>query len=257
MMTQWLPLTLAVLTAVVEKIPSPRQAQKYKLNEILKKQEYTQDLGNKAEVVEERRKTVDAITACDSGDGAPMVAFLSKVFPVPSTALPVAIQEARGLREGREVAVQRSKARAAARAEGDAGVSIEAQAATYDSQQPKVDDSEVFIGFARIYSGCIKIGQTINILGPKHDPGREDNHLHCHEMKVERLFLIMGRELLDLDVVPAGNVFGILCSVDVGKTATLSSLISCPSLAGIKLEAPPILRVALEPTDPSIMYFNL
>jgi len=35
----------------------------------------------------------------------------------------------------------------------------------------KVDDNEqVFIAFARVFSGTVRRGQTLYVLGPKHDP---------------------------------------------------------------------------------------
>lgn len=33
---------------------------------------------------------------------------------------------------------------------------------------PKNED--VFIAFARVYSGCLRKGQEVYVLGPKHDP---------------------------------------------------------------------------------------
>lgn len=32
------------------------------------------------------------------------------------------------------------------------------------------NDEDVFIAFARVYSGCLQIGQEVYVLGPKHDP---------------------------------------------------------------------------------------
>jgi ribosome assembly protein 1 len=162
----------------------------------------------------------------------------------------------------RKLAIARSKARASAREGNDAESSESltynlASAGTAFSNSGNQDSSaassdEVFIGFARIYSGNIKLGQTIKVLGPKYnaaDPSREE---YMSEMQVERLFLLMGKDLQDLDSVAAGNVFGILLNNEhIFKTSTLSSTDQCASLAGIRMDAPPILRVALEPSDPT------
>jgi ribosome assembly protein 1 len=65
---------------------------------------------------------------------------------------------------------------------------------------------------------------------------------------------MMGKDVEDLAEVPAGNVFAILgLQSHVLKTATLSTSDACPSLSGIKMEAAPILRVAVEPVDPQQM----
>lgn len=97
------------------------------------------------------------------------------------------------------------------------------------------------------------------MLGPKYDP--KFPHLHRTQITVEHLYLLMGRELEELNQVPAGNVFGIGWNFGSGstnasiataflKTATLSSVLECPSFGSLKLEAAPIVRVALEPRDP-------
>jgi ribosome assembly protein 1 len=147
--------------------------------------------------------------------------------------------------DSREAAIARSQARQEARERGEQSIAI-------NSDDSVGEDDEVLIGFARIYSGTIRVGQKIQILGPKYDLDDPNRGEFCSEATVNRLFLMMGRELKDLDSVGAGNVFGILMSnASILKTATLSSTMNCPSLAGIRLEAPPLLEVALEPVDPT------
>ncbi|GMF49116.1 unnamed protein product [[Candida] boidinii] len=63
---------------------------------------------------------------------------------------------------------------------------------------------EVLIGFSRIYSGTIEVGQELTVLGPKYDPSKP--HLHIKKVKITNLYLIMGRELVALQKVPAGNI---------------------------------------------------
>jgi len=71
----------------------------------------------------------------------------------------------------------------------------------------ELEGKEVLIGFARIYSGTVRVGQKLKVLGPKYDPAQPT--LYCSEVTVDSLFMIMGRDLIGLDQVPAGNVFGI------------------------------------------------
>ncbi|KAJ1563041.1 Cytoplasmic GTPase/eEF2-like protein (ribosomal biogenesis) [Cladochytrium tenue] len=74
--------------------------------------------------------------------------------------------------------------------------------------------------------------------------------LYWSELKVEKLYLLMGRELRELDAVPAGNIFGIGgLAGKILKNGTLSSTLMCPSFARVKAD-PPILRVAVEPKNP-------
>lgn len=44
----------------------------------------------------------------------------------------------------------------------------EKDAAVTDEQME--EDQQVFIAFARVYSGVVRRGQNLYVLGPKHDP---------------------------------------------------------------------------------------
>ncbi|CAG8439651.1 10899_t:CDS:10 [Ambispora gerdemannii] len=122
-----------------------------------------------------------------------------------------------------------------------------------ENEQPKFEAiNETFIGFARLYSGTIRVGQKLFALKPKYDPIYPENY--CTEFTVQSLYMLMGRELESLQEVPAGNVFGIGgLEGHILKNGTLSSTKSCKTLAGVALESAPIVRVALEPTEPSEM----
>uniref|UniRef100_A0A5G2QUA0 Elongation factor-like 1 n=1 Tax=Sus scrofa TaxID=9823 RepID=A0A5G2QUA0_PIG len=77
-------------------------------------------------------------------------------------------------------------------------------------------------------------------------------HMAC--CTLENLYLLMGRELEDLEEVPPGNVLGIGGLQDfVLKSATLCTLPSCPPFIPLNFEATPIVRVAVEPKHPSEM----
>nr|CAG8601725.1 19_t:CDS:10 [Entrophospora candida] len=113
-----------------------------------------------------------------------------------------------------------------------------------------IQSKEVFVGFARLYSGTIRVGQKLFVLGPKYDPAFPNRY--CSEVIIKNLYLIMGRELESLKEVPAGNVFGVgNLEGHILKNGTLSSTKECQSLARVTLESAPIVRVALEPADPS------
>lgn len=73
--------------------------------------------------------------------------------------------------------------------------------------------------------------------------------VYISEVEIESLYLLMGRELEELDSVPAGNIAGIGGLQQVMKTATLSTDLYCPSFCELSLMATPILRVAVEPQN--------
>uniref|UniRef100_A0A8C1E2J7 Elongation factor-like 1 n=1 Tax=Cyprinus carpio carpio TaxID=630221 RepID=A0A8C1E2J7_CYPCA len=77
-------------------------------------------------------------------------------------------------------------------------------------------------------------------------------HMAC--CTVDSLYLLMGRELEELDEVPTGNVLGIGGMEEfILKSATISTSPSCPPFTPLNFEATPIVRVAVEPKHPSEM----
>uniref|UniRef100_H2N1G5 Elongation factor-like 1 n=1 Tax=Oryzias latipes TaxID=8090 RepID=H2N1G5_ORYLA len=133
--------------------------------------------------------------------------------------------------------------------------------------EPEEEQKEVFVAFARVYSGKVKKGQKVFVLGPKYDPaqglhlppqcgiGIVDSEVpHLFRCSLQTLYLLMGRELEELEEVPAGNVLGIGGLEDfVLKSATLSVSPACPPFTPISMEATPIVRVAIEAKHPSEM----
>ncbi|GAB0194162.1 elongation factor-like GTPase 1 [Grus japonensis] len=139
---------------------------------------------------------------------------------------------------------------------------------TSKAMKQEADNKESFIAFARVFSGVVQRGQKIFVLGPKYDPAESLHKLssqcsatddlplvpHMTCCTLENLYLLMGRELEDLEEVPAGNVLGIGGLQDfVLKSATLSTSPACPPFTPLNFEATPIVRVAVEPKHPSDM----
>ncbi|KAF9201464.1 Cytoplasmic GTPase/eEF2-like protein (ribosomal biogenesis) [Haplosporangium sp. Z 27] len=254
--SQWLPLSTCVLLAVVEQLPSPPTAQKIRMPKMLHPFETTP-----AEPTEGWER---GMINCDTSSG--VVAYVSKMVGVPLDALPKNKRKTLSAEEMRQRGrIQREQLIANAKAAeiGEAGVHLNvdeviANRAQADAEEraaaEELDGKEALIGFARIYSGTIRVGQKLKVLGPKFDP--EHPNLHCSEVTVDSLFMIMGRDLIGLEEVPAGNVFGIGgLEGHILKYGTLWSADweGGQNLVRQGLEAAPIVRVALEPEDPSQM----
>jgi ribosome assembly protein 1 len=250
-MMQWLPLSKAVLISVVEQLPSPPAAQKDRMPHII-------ESAPGKEAVSKDFK--DAITNFSTAPETPVVAYVSKMVSVPASELKkmrrvqLSAEEMRELGRKRTIELAR---RLAAEANGTAAPPIEhsddedlsADAAAEEEEPEK----EHLIGFARVYSGTIKTGQELYVLGPKYSPLQPDQHIQ--KVKVSDLYYMMGKDLEALDEVPAGNVFGI-AGLE-GKILKSGTLVSAEhgglNLAGVNLGSAPIVRVALEPRNPSEM----
>lgn len=74
-------------------------------------------------------------------------------------------------------------------------------------------ESETVLGFARLYSGTLSKDTPLQVLLPKYNdqipPTHPHNLKHTTQVKVSHLYMMMGRDLIEVDTVPAGNVFAI------------------------------------------------
>ncbi|KAF9925090.1 Cytoplasmic GTPase/eEF2-like protein (ribosomal biogenesis) [Linnemannia zychae] len=254
--SQWLPLSTCVLLTVVEQLPSPAAAQKIRMPKMLHPFESTPP-----EPTEDWEK---GMINCDPTAG--VVAYVSKMVSVPLDVLPKNKRKTLTAEEMRQRGrIQREQLVVAAKSAelGEVGVHLDVDEVIANRLLKEAEDKaaveelegkEALVGFARIYSGTIRVGQKLKVLGPKYDAANPTQH--CSEVTVDSLFMIMGRDLIGLDSVPAGNVFGI-GGLD-GHVLKYGTLWSAEweggqNLVGKGLETAPIVRVALEPEDPSQM----
>ena len=255
----WLPLSTAVLVSVIEHLPSPPEAQAARLPGMI-------DSSPGAERIDPSIR--EAMVNFKTEKDEPVVAYVSKMVAVPESELPtgkrragqaLTAEEAREL--GRKKRAEIARAQAAENG-GDDEVSSVADAlsgaAIGEDEPEKVEekeDPEHLIGFARLYSGTLSVGDTIYVLPPKFTPARPDAPPLPQAATVTALYLLMGRTLESLSSVPAGTVFGIAgLEGKLLKSGTLCSKSEgAVNLAGIGASAAasaPIVRVALEPTWP-------
>ncbi|AEY97713.1 FAFR031Cp [Eremothecium gossypii FDAG1] len=116
------------------------------------------------------------------------------------------------------------------------------------------EEDEVLIGFSRIYSGTLKVGQEVSVVNPNYDPAEPDNNITT--TTITSLYLFMGKELVPLEECPAGNIVGIggLAGKLLKNGTLLEKGTQGINLANSTTHSTPIVRVALEPTDPTHMH---
>ncbi|OKL58122.1 hypothetical protein UA08_06580 [Talaromyces atroroseus] len=254
--SSWLPLSTAVLVSVMEYLPSPRSAQAARLPELIK----TSPGSN---FVDEKVK--DAMVDFKTGPNDPVVAYVSKMVAIPESELPQNIKRAGATLtadEARELARKKreeiAKLQAEANEQGDefSRVTTALASASLDDQETQEEekvDKEHLIGFARLYSGTLTVGDSLYVLGPKFSPSSPHASPEPRKVTITRLYLLMGRSLEPLKSVPAGVVFGVEgLAGHILKTGTLcSQLEGSINMAGVSMSSPPIVRVALEPANPA------
>ncbi|GFG06313.1 ribosome assembly protein 1 [Aspergillus lentulus] len=259
--SMWLPLSTAVLVSVIEYLPSPPAAQATRLPGLI-------EGSPGAEFVD--KKVKDAMVAFKTGTDAPVVAYVSKMVAIPESEL-LSSKKRSGATlsadEAREIA--RKKREEIAKMQAEAGgngnetddyarITSAFEVTTLDDREEQgepeeKEDPEHLIGFARLYSGTLSVGDEVYVLAPKFSPANPHAHPEPQKVKVTDLYLLMGRSLEPLKTVPAGVIFGIGgLEGHVLKNGTLcSQLEGSINLAGVSLNAPPIVRVSLEPANPA------
>ena len=259
--SSWLPLSTALLVSVVEALPSPSAAQESRLPILLEQSPGSDHID---------KKIKDAMVHSKQTIGEPVTAYVSKMVSIPESELPankrrggiLSAEEARELGRKKRAEI----ARAQAQANGDATVDsvTDALSSAAIGEENEVDgtngveseknDPEHLIGFARILSGTLTVGDEVYVLPPKFTPAKPHAQPEPKKVTITALYLLMGRSLETLNSVPAGNVVGIAgLEGAILKSGTIcSQLEGAPNLsstAAISTNAP-IVRVALEPVYP-------
>ncbi|KAF2706018.1 P-loop containing nucleoside triphosphate hydrolase protein [Pleomassaria siparia CBS 279.74] len=254
----WLPLSTALLVSVIEYLPAPPKAQADRLPELI-------DVSPGSDYVAPEVR--DAIVNFDTSKTAPVVAYVSKMVAVPESELPenkrrngaLSSEEAIELGRKKRAEIARQQALAnGGKQEIDKITDSMSSATIGKTETPEQAEEstnvevEHLIGFARIYSGTLSVGDEVYVLGPKFTPARPHASPEPHKVKITALYLMMGRSLEPLTSVPAGVVFGIGgLAGHVLKSGTLcSQLPGSVNLAGITMGTQPIVRIALEPENP-------
>ncbi|OJZ84624.1 hypothetical protein ASPFODRAFT_48710 [Aspergillus luchuensis CBS 106.47] len=256
--SMWLPLSTAVLVSVIEYLPSPPTAQAARLPAMIEESPGSQFVDPKVK---------DAMVNFKTQKDEPVIAYVSKMMSIPESELGSSKKRAGGTMsadEAREIARKKREeiAKMQAEANGDqtdeyARITSAFERTTISDDQPaeseEKDDPEHLIGFARLYSGTLSVGDSVYVLAPKFSPENPHASPVPQKVTVTDLYLLMGRSFEPLQSVPAGVVFGIGgLAGHVLKTGTLSSqLEGSINLAGVSLNTPPIVRVALEPVNPA------
>ncbi|QWU90212.1 hypothetical protein CA3LBN_004573 [Candidozyma haemuli] len=280
-MSQWIPLSHALLGAVIEYLPNPSVAQESRMEKILDECIYSAvPETTKEQLLDAGFKK--ALEACDSNSAdSHTLAYISKMLSIPNAELPkeaTIVPSAEELQErsrkAREIAKKASDAAAAladARLEQEDGgeIYLETKPDQFqwefeedpDEEEETEVEKETLIAFTRVYSGKLSRGQRVCVVGPKYDPALGKNHPSNIEqlredVEIQDLLLIMGREFVRVDSVPAGNIVGLVGLGDlVLKNATIMSevpeekpYLNFASTATL-IHNKPIMRVAIEPDN--------
>ncbi|KIK78164.1 hypothetical protein PAXRUDRAFT_17032 [Paxillus rubicundulus Ve08.2h10] len=257
---QWLSLSTCIIQSIIDVVPSPPAAQAVRLPRMLYPNVFDQEIKPK------NRLEQDLFTS-NSAPEANVTAYVSKMFAVPRKELPE--NKVKPL-TAEELHMRGRAAREALKEATVESVPIP----ELPEDTPTVPEAldEVILGFARLYSGTIKVGTRVHCVLPKYDamlpPDCPANANNIVTADIDGLYVMMGRELHPVDSVQAGNTFAIRgLEGKVWRNATLcapgsSGILQDSSsqldrdreclinIGGTNRTIPPIVRVALEPENP-------
>jgi elongation factor 2 len=178
-MQKWLPAHDALLEMLVQHLPSPAKAQKYRASSL-----YTgpdDDIWCKG------------IAACDAS--GPLMMYISKMIPTP--------------------------------------------------------DKGRFFAFGRVFSGTVRTGAKVKIMGPNYTQGKKED---LYVKNVQRTILMMGRKTEAVDSVTCGNTCALV-GIDqyIVKSGTIADADATEShpIVTMKYSVSPVVRVAVAPKNPN------
>jgi elongation factor 2 len=119
----------------------------------------------------------------------------------------------------------------------------------YVSKMVPTSDKGRFFAFGRVFAGTIVGGQKVRILGSNYEVGKKED---LYVKNVQRIVIMMGRKTEPVDSVPVGNTCALV-GVDqfITKTGTLCTEEDSYPLVSMKFSVSPVVRVAVEPKNPS------
>ncbi|VVC31802.1 Hypothetical protein CINCED_3A025452 [Cinara cedri] len=273
-LSQWIPLSISVLGMVCDKCPAPNQLTDIKIENLLCPPMKEFNLMPKETIALKS----DFSKCCLDDTSVSVIAFVSKMFPIKRKYLPQnrpKVLTAEEITKRRELArIKHALKNSLIKPEESVMEPNDCIVNNKEENKPEIveliqnENDIMFIAFGRIYSGTIRRGQEVYVLGPKHDPSKikdkdfivdEKSTLatiksdqHVMKTTITDLYMLMGRDLEPVDEVPAGNIFGAgNLEQYILKSATLSTTLACPPFTEIKAMATPIMRVAVEPKHPT------
>ena len=117
------------------------------------------------------------------------------------------------------------------------------------SKMVPTSDSGRFYAFGRVFSGTIKSGEKVRILGPQYIPGKQRD---LNIKTVQRVVVMMGKKTEDLVDVPCGNTCSLVGVDDaILKQGTITTSAQANIIRSMKYTVSPVVRVAVNAKNPA------
>merc|ERR1712022_47577 len=119
----------------------------------------------------------------------------------------------------------------------------------YVSKMVPTSDKGRFFAFGRVFSGTIRSGQKVRIMGPNYEFGKKED---LAIKNIQRTVLMMGRRTEAVESVPCGNTVALV-GIDqfLVKSGTLADEDQAHPLTNMKYSVSPVVRVSVSPKNPA------
>jgi len=119
----------------------------------------------------------------------------------------------------------------------------------YISKMVPTSDKGRFYAFGRVFSGTVRTGQKVRIMGPNYIPGKKEDLVI---KPIQRTVLMMGRTTEAIDDCPCGNTIALV-GIDqyLVKSGTITTSEVAHNFKMMKFSVSPVVRVAVEAKNPS------
>jgi len=119
----------------------------------------------------------------------------------------------------------------------------------YVSKMVPTTDKGRFYAFGRVFSGTIRTGLKVRIMGANYQVGKKED---LYVKTIQRTVLMMGRYTEPVEDCPCGNVVGLV-GIDqfLVKSGTITDADEAFPIKDMKFSVSPVVRVAVEPKNPA------
>ncbi|XP_066247048.1 elongation factor-like GTPase 1 [Euwallacea similis] len=243
-LSAWSPMAYTLLIQCLNVIPSPSNIGKAKIKYLLNVNHYIEN--------PYLNKCVDKMVPCFKNlslDG-PTIGYVSKMFCVKKQLLNSAVSLTTFVRKPRATQPN-AEAKTQPKRDSESEISYPP---TPEDEIKRMEEENAIIGLCRVFTGSLRVGQEIYTLLNGYLPNEAEQsalgNKYRTKVQIKKLYLLIGRNMVETDYIPAGN----LCGVDglettVIRTATLSTELYAVPLVEHPIP-PPVVRYAIQPIDP-------
>lgn len=117
------------------------------------------------------------------------------------------------------------------------------------SKMIPTSDKGRFYAFGRVFSGIVRSGEKVRIMGPNYKPGSKES---LNIKNIQRTVLMMGGKVEQVPDVPCGNTVALV-GIDqyLMKQGTISTSEVAHNIKVMKYSVSAVVRVAVEPKNAS------